>query len=61
MSAVYVFGPAGFNSNHPCIFCTQHKNGLRVTDDTAYDKTVTEGKGKNKQIFTLHVDPYFVS
>ncbi|CAF3288681.1 unnamed protein product [Rotaria socialis] len=57
MNAVYVFGLAGFSSNHPCIFCTQHKDDLHVTDDTAYDKTVTEGKGKNKQTITIHVGP----
>ncbi|CAF4093686.1 unnamed protein product, partial [Rotaria magnacalcarata] len=57
MNAVYVFGLAGFSSNHPCIFCTQHKDDLHVTDDTANDKTVTEGKGKNKQTITIHVGP----
>ena len=57
MNAVYVFGLAGFSSNHPCIFCTQHKDDLHVTDDTAYDKTITEGKGKNKQTITIHVGP----
>ncbi|CAF5171095.1 unnamed protein product, partial [Rotaria magnacalcarata] len=55
MNAVYVFGLAGFSSNHQCIFCTQHKDDLHVTDDTAYDKTVTERKGKNKQTITIHV------
>ena len=57
MNAVYVFGLAGFSFNHPYIFCTQHKDDLHVTDDTAYDKTVTEGKGKNKQTITIHVGP----
>ncbi|CAF0854002.1 unnamed protein product [Adineta steineri] len=56
MNAVYVFGLAGFSSNYPCIFCTQHKDDLHVTEDTAYDKTITEGKGKNKTIITVHVD-----
>ncbi|CAF1547595.1 unnamed protein product [Adineta ricciae] len=55
MNAVYVYGLAGFSSNYPCIFCTQHKDDLHVTDDTEYDKTVTEGKGKNKQTVTIHV------
>ncbi|CAF1471071.1 unnamed protein product, partial [Adineta ricciae] len=57
MNAVYVFGLAGFSSNYPCTFCTQHKDDLHVTEDTAYDKTITEGKGKNKQTFTIRVGP----
>ncbi|CAF1544920.1 unnamed protein product, partial [Rotaria sp. Silwood1] len=57
MNAVYVFGLAGFSSNYPCIFCTQHKDDLHVTEDTAYDKTVTEGKGRNKRIAIVHVGP----
>lgn len=57
MNAVYVFGLAGFSSNYPCIFCTQHKDDLYVTDETAYDKPVTEGKGKNKRTYTIHVGP----
>ncbi|CAF1571574.1 unnamed protein product, partial [Adineta steineri] len=57
MNAVYVFGLAGFSSNYPCIFCTQHKDDLYVTDDTVYDKVVTEGKGKNKQTFTIRIGP----
>ncbi|CAF1251246.1 unnamed protein product [Rotaria sordida] len=57
MNAVYVFGLAGFSSNYPCIFCTQHKDDLHVTEDTAYDKAVTEGKGKNKKTITVHIGP----
>ena len=57
MNAVYVFGLAGFSSSYPCTFCTQHKDDLHVTDDTAYDKTVTEGKGKNKKTTTIRVGP----
>ncbi|CAF4221972.1 unnamed protein product [Rotaria magnacalcarata] len=49
MNAVYVFGLAGFSSNHPCVFCTQHKDDLHITEETAYDKTVVEGKGKTKK------------
>ncbi|CAF4393488.1 unnamed protein product, partial [Adineta steineri] len=56
MNAVYVFRLAGFSSNYPCIFCTPHKDDLHVNEDTAYDKTITEGKGKNKTIITVHVD-----
>ncbi|CAF5099009.1 unnamed protein product [Rotaria sp. Silwood1] len=57
MNAVYVFGLAGFSSNHPCVFCTQHKDDLYVTEETAYDKCISEGKGKNKKITTVHVGP----
>ncbi|CAF4611882.1 unnamed protein product, partial [Rotaria socialis] len=39
------------------IFCTQHKDDLHITEETAYDKTITEGKGKNKKTTTVHVDP----
>ena len=35
MNAVYVFGPAGFSSNYPCIFSTQHKDNLHVTPHSA--------------------------
>ncbi|CAF4416023.1 unnamed protein product [Rotaria sp. Silwood2] len=57
MNAVYVFGLSGFSSNYPCIFCTQHKDDLHVTEDTAYDKTISEGKGKNKKTTTVHIGP----
>ena len=57
MNAVYVFGLAGFSSNYPCIFCTQHKDDLHVTEDTTYDKNATEGKGKNKKAITIRVGP----
>jgi hypothetical protein len=57
MNAVYVFGLTGFSSSYPCIFCTQHKDDLYVTEDTAYDKTMTEGKGKNKKTTTIRVGP----
>jgi len=57
MNAVYVYGLAGFSSSYPCTFCTQHKDDLHVTEDTAYDKTITEGKGKNKKTSTVHVGP----
>ncbi|CAF4317829.1 unnamed protein product, partial [Rotaria magnacalcarata] len=57
MNAVYVFGLAGFSSNYPCIFCTQHKDDLHVTEDTAYDKNITEGKGINKKTVTVRVGP----
>ena len=55
MNAVYLFGLSGFSSNYPCVFCTQHKDDLHVTEDTAYDKTVTDGKGKNKKTSTVRV------
>ena len=57
MNAVYVFGLAGFSSNYPCVFCTQHKDDLHITEDTAYNKTVTEGKGKNKKTTIILVGP----
>jgi hypothetical protein len=57
MNAVYVFGLAGFSSNYPCIFCTQHKDDLHVTEETACDKTITEGKGKNKKTITVRIGP----
>ncbi|CAF1492503.1 unnamed protein product [Rotaria sp. Silwood1] len=57
MNAVYVYGLSGFSSNYPCIFCTQHKDDLHVTEDTAYDKNITEGKGKNKKTITVRVGP----
>ncbi|CAF1374047.1 unnamed protein product [Didymodactylos carnosus] len=55
MNAVYVFGLAGFTSNYPCVFCTQHKDDLHITEETAYDKVVTEGKGKNKVTKTIRI------
>ena len=55
MNAAYVFGLAGFSSNYPCIFCTQNKDDLHVAEDAAYDKTITEGKGKNKKTITVRV------
>ena len=57
MNAVYVYGLAGFSSNYPCIFCTQHKEDLHVTEETAYDKNIVEGKGKNKKINTVRIGP----
>lgn len=57
MNAVYVFGLAGFSSNFPCVFRTQHKDDLHVTEDTAYDKVVTEGKGRNRKISTVPITP----
>ncbi|CAF1554896.1 unnamed protein product, partial [Rotaria magnacalcarata] len=57
MNAVYVFGLAGFSSNYACIFCTQHKDDLHVTEDTAYDKNITEVKGINKKTVTVRVGP----
>ena len=57
MNAVYVFGLAGFSSNYPCIFCTQHKDDLHVTEDTAYDKTIIEGKGENRKTTTVRISP----
>ncbi|CAF2158076.1 unnamed protein product [Rotaria magnacalcarata] len=59
MNAVYVFGLAGFSSNYPCIFCTQHKDDLHITEDTAFDKTIVEGKGKNKKTATVHIGPTY--
>lgn len=56
MNAVYVFGLSGFSSNYPCIFCTQHKDDLYVTEETAYDKTITIGKGKNKKTESVRID-----
>ena len=55
MNAVHVFGLAGFSSNYPCIFCTQHKDDLHVTEDTAYDKTVTTGKGPHRKTTTVRI------
>ena len=55
MNAVYVFGLAGFSSNYPCIFCTQHKNNLHITEETAHDENVTEGRGKNKKTTVVHI------
>ena len=57
MNTAYVFGPAGFSSSYPCIFYTQHIDDLYVSEDTAYDRTVTEGKGKNKKTITIRVGP----
>ena len=57
MNAAYVFGLAGFSSNYPCIFCTQHKDDLHVTEDTAYDKTIIGGKGKNRKTITVRIGP----
>jgi len=57
MNAVYVFGLAGFSSNYPCIFCTQHKNNLHITEETAHDENVTEGRGKNKKTTVVHIGP----
>ena len=57
MNAVYIFGLAGFSSNYPCIFSTQHKDDLHVIEDTAYDKTIIEGKGKNRKTITVRIGP----
>ena len=40
-------------NNYPCVFCTQHKDDLHVTEDTAYNKRITEGKGKTKKTKVL--------
>ncbi|CAF1180245.1 unnamed protein product, partial [Didymodactylos carnosus] len=55
MNAVYVFGLPGFSSNYPCVFCTQHKDDLHITKETACDKVVTTGKGKNKVTKTIKI------
>ncbi|CAF3024272.1 unnamed protein product, partial [Rotaria sp. Silwood2] len=57
MNAVYVFGLSGFSSSYPCIFCTQHKDDLHITEETAYEKTATEGKSKSKKTIKIHVGP----
>lgn len=57
MNAVYVFDLAGFSSNFPCVFCSQHKDDLHVTEDTAYDKVITEGKSQNRRATTVRVGP----
>ncbi|CAF1621318.1 unnamed protein product, partial [Didymodactylos carnosus] len=38
MNFVYVMGLAGFSSNHSCVWCTVHKEDLKVPDNTScYD------------------------
>ncbi|CAF3358763.1 unnamed protein product [Rotaria socialis] len=48
-NAVYVFGLAGVHCNYPCVFCTQSKSYLHVTDkNTECEEKVWVGTGKNK-------------
>ncbi|CAF3115316.1 unnamed protein product [Rotaria sp. Silwood2] len=49
-NAVYVFGLAGVHCNHPCVFCTQHKTYLHVTDkNTVCEKEIWVGSGKKRK------------
>ncbi|CAM4874378.1 unnamed protein product [Rotaria socialis] len=49
-NAVYVFGLAGVHSNYPCVFCTQNKTYLHVTEkNTVCDEEVWVGSGKNRK------------
>ena len=49
-NSVYVFGLAGVHSNYPCVFCTQHKTYLHVTErNTQCEEEVWIGAGKNKR------------
>ena len=49
-NAVYVFGLAGVHSNYPCVFCTQNKSYLHVTEkNTQCEEEVWVGTGKNKK------------
>ena len=57
MNAVYVFGLSGFSSSYPCVFCTQHKDDLHVTEDSVYEKNIQEGRGKNKKTTLIRVEP----
>ncbi|CAM4925557.1 unnamed protein product [Rotaria socialis] len=59
-NAVYVFGLAGVHSNYPCVFCTQNKTYLHVTEkNTVCDEEVWVGSGKNrkKEKRTMIVNP----
>ncbi|CAF3290988.1 unnamed protein product [Rotaria sp. Silwood2] len=48
-NAIYVFGLAAVHSNYPCVFCTQHKLYLHVTEkNTECEEEVWTGTGKNK-------------
>ncbi|CAF2107655.1 unnamed protein product [Rotaria magnacalcarata] len=49
-NAVYVFGLAGVHCNYPCVFCTQSKSYLHVTErNTECEEEVWVGTGKNKK------------
>ncbi|CAF3406747.1 unnamed protein product [Rotaria sp. Silwood2] len=49
-NAVYVFGLAGIHSNYPCVFCTQNKAYLHVTEkNTVCEEEVWVGSGKNRK------------
>ena len=49
-NAVYVFGLAGVHSNYPCVFCTQHKAYLHVTEkNIVCEEEVWIGSGKNRK------------
>ena len=49
-NAVYVFGLAGVHSNYPCVFCTQHKAYLHVTEKSIVcEEEVWIGSGKNRK------------
>lgn len=49
-NSVYVFGLAGVHCNYPCVFCTQNKLYLHVTEkNTECEEEVWVGTGKNKK------------
>jgi hypothetical protein len=49
-NAVYVFGLAGVHCNFPCVFCTQNKAYLHVTEkNTVCEEEVWVGSGKNRR------------
>ncbi|CAF2092780.1 unnamed protein product [Rotaria magnacalcarata] len=49
-NAVYVFGLAGVHCNYPCVFCTQNKSYLHVTErNTECEEEIWVGTGKNKK------------
>ena len=48
-NAVHVFGLAGVQSNYPCVFCTQHKNYLHVTEKNTICEEVWVRSGKKRK------------
>lgn len=49
-NSVYVFGLAGVHCNYPCVFCTQSKSYLHVTEkNTECEEEVWVGTGKNRK------------
>jgi hypothetical protein len=48
-NAVYVFGLASVHSNYPCVFCTQNKSYLHITErNTECEEKVEVGTEKNR-------------